>query len=96
MPDYLILMHSDTNGPQTCWPDYLAKLRETGRFQGGSSIGEGKTVRRLGTPLPLGSTIVGFLRVEADDIMAAEAMLIGNPVYEAGGTCEIRLLPEGE
>lgn len=96
MPDYLILMHNDATGPAEGWPGYLAKLRATGRFQGGSAIGVGEAVRWSGTPLPVSSTISGFIRVSADDFAGAEAMLAGNPVYEAGGTCEIRLLPEGE
>jgi hypothetical protein len=96
MPDYLILMHRDVEGAEAGWPGYLAKLGATGRFQGGSSIGAGASFRKSGTPLPVSDSIVGFLRVEADDLAGAEAMLAGNPVYEAGGTCEIRLLPEGE
>ncbi len=96
MPDYLILMHSDATGPELDWPGYLVKLTATGRFKGGSAIGDGATFRRSGAPLPASDTIVGFICVEADDLTAAEAMLLGNPVFEAGGTCEIRLLPKDE
>jgi hypothetical protein len=94
MADYIFLMHSDVQAPEEGWPDYLDKLSATGRFRGGSSIGPG-VVRRRG--LPPGSvteSLVGFIRVEADDLAGAEALLAGNPVYEAGGTVEIRLLPE--
>lgn len=96
MPDYLILMHNDAAGPETGWSGYLAKLRATGRFQGGSSMGQGASFRKGGAPLPVSDTIAGFIRVEADDLAGAKALLEGNPVFEAGGTCEIRLLPEGE
>ena len=35
----------------------------------------------------------GFIRVRAADIEAARHFLAGNPVYEGGGTVEIRELP---
>ena len=38
--------------------------------------------------------LTGFIRLRVEHIAAAEAFLIGNPVYEAGGTVEIRELPQ--
>lgn len=96
MPDYLILMHGDATGPERDWPGYLGKLSAIGKFKGGSAIGDGASFRKTGEALQLSDTIVGFIRVEADDLSGAHAMLTGNPVFEAGGTCEIRLLPEEE
>ena len=47
MPDYLFLMHNDAVDPvdQALWHPYLARLQETGVFQGGSEIGVGVCVR---------------------------------------------------
>jgi len=94
MADHLFLMHSDVQAPEEGWPDYLNRLAATGRFRGGSSIGPGVVKRRGLAPGPVTESLVGFIRVEADNLAGAEAMLAGNPVYEAGGTVEIRLLPE--
>jgi len=93
MPDYILLMRGDLTGAEEGWPAYLAGLRATGRFRGGSTIGPGSAHRRGELPRPLGDEIVGFVRVEAVDLAEAEMMLAGNPVYEAGGTVEVRLLP---
>lgn len=35
----------------------------------------------------------GFIRVRATNLEEVKALLTGNPVYEAGGTVEIRELP---
>jgi hypothetical protein len=35
-----------------------------------------------------------YIRIEAANLAEAEALLDGNPVYEAGGTVEIRRLPQ--
>jgi hypothetical protein len=45
-------------------------------------------------PRPLSGQLAGFVRVSATDLADAATCLEGNPVYEAGGTIEIRLLPE--
>jgi hypothetical protein len=95
MPDYLFLMHDDApDGADEEWDAYLARLRATGRFQGGSAIGDGVCVRRSG-PIPaIAGNITGFIRISAENLADARAMLAGNPVYEAGGTVEIRELPQ--
>jgi hypothetical protein len=38
----------------------------------------------------------GYIRVAAQNLEAAQALVIGNPVYEAGGTVEIRELPRDD
>ncbi len=40
--------------------------------------------------------ISGFIRIEADDLEHATRLLAGIPVYEAGGTVEIRELPRDD
>ena len=96
MADYIFLMHDDAAGGTSLdWEPYLSKLRETGVFQGGSEIGEGACFRKAGAAPDPTAHIGGFIRVTASDLDAAKRLLAGNPVYEAGGTVEIRELPSG-
>ena len=98
MDDYLLLMHDDATDPAIAgdpgrWGAYLARLRADPGFDGGSSIGPGSCERQGGAPRPLSASLDGFLRVRADSLDDARRFLPGNPVYEGGGTVEIRLLP---
>lgn len=96
MPDFIFLMHDDyPGGAGLDWDPYLTRLREAGVFQGGSAIGEGACVRKAGaTPDPT-AHISGFVRVSAADFAHAQSLVVGCPVYEAGGTVEVRELPRG-
>lgn len=96
MADYILLMHDDAaGGAGLDWERYLSRLREAGVFQGGSAIGDGQCERKSGaTPAPT-AHITGFIRVTAADMAHARLLLTGNPVFEAGGTVEIRELPTG-
>jgi hypothetical protein len=95
MADFLLLTHGDGGSESDeAWGRYLAGLRATGKFQGGSSIGAGACFRRTGAPAPLSAQLTGYLKVEADSLEAAQAFLHGNPAYEAGATVEIRELPQ--
>lgn len=93
MNEYLLLMHDDAprDEDMDAWGPYLAMLRATGRFDGGSSIGSGKLVGETADRSAL-SPVVGLLRVRAESFEAARVMLDGNPVLLAGGTVEIRVL----
>ncbi|RAI59257.1 YciI family protein [Roseicella frigidaeris] len=97
MPDYLFLMHDDAppgaTGGDGDWAAYIGRLQAAGRFQGGSAIGTGLCVRRAGAVPPITARLSGFIRVTAEDLEAARRLLAGNPVFEAGGTVEIRELP---
>lgn len=89
-------MHDDTavvEDPEG-WGAYLSGLRRSGQFDGGSSIGAGAGHRKDGAPAPFSEHLVGYLIVHAVDLDAARTFLDGNPVYEAGGTVEIRELVE--
>lgn len=92
MKEYLLLMHGDAPDRAADWEPYLADLRRRGVFRGGSSIAAGTSHRRSGPPAPA-SPITGFIRIEVETYEDAEACLAGNPVYEAGGTVELRFLP---
>ena len=96
MPSCLVLMHADTTSPvdETAWTSYIARLAATGRFMGGSAIGNGVCLRRSGPVPDVSAQLTGFIRIEAEDIDAARRMMDGNPIYEAGGTVEIRALPK--
>lgn len=53
-------------------------------------------MRKEGSAPEITHYLGGYLRVRAASLEAAEALLAGNPVYEAGGTVEIRELPKDE
>jgi hypothetical protein len=37
----------------------------------------------------------GYVRIQAESLSHAKTLVQGNPVFEAGGTVEIRELPRG-
>ena len=91
MADYIFLMHSgDTAGD---WGPYIEGLAARGAMRGGSAMGGGICARKSGDVPPITAHIGGYIKVEADSLDAAKALLPGNPVYEAGGVVEIRELP---
>lgn len=98
MKDFILLMHNDPATPALArdpraWERYLEAVRRTGHFLGGSSIGEGACFARAGTVKDVTAHIVGYLRVRALSLDDARKFLLDNPVYEGGGTVEIRELP---
>jgi hypothetical protein len=96
MNEFIMLMHQDApdavaaDDPKR-WEDYIAQLRSTGDFDGGSSIGPGERFRKDKSIAP-GGVLGGYIRVRATSLDSAKRFLSGNPVYEAGGTVEIREL----
>ena len=93
MPEYIFLMHDDASGGENDWEPYLKQLRDSGHFEGGSAIGDGVCVRKIGEAPPLTVHLTGYVRVNARNLDHAKSMLVGNPHFEAGGTVEIRELP---
>ncbi len=95
MRDYMLLMDDDLSGAPTTesWASYFAKLRESGAFQGGSSIGPGEVLRKAAGALGLTHHLTGYIRIRAENLNAARALVEGNPMYECGGSVEIRELP---
>jgi hypothetical protein len=94
MAEYLLLMHDDAIGDEDAWEPYLRGLRQRGCFEGGSEIGGGVCVRKDGTTPALTLRLTGYIRVRADSLDEAKSLLTGNPVFEAGGTVEVRELPQ--
>jgi hypothetical protein len=93
MGDYIFLMHNDAVADEEEWEPYIRGLQQRGCFQGGSAIGDGTCVRKAGVPASSSAHLAGFIRVSADSLEQAKSLLSGNPVFEAGGTVEIRELP---
>lgn len=96
--EYILLMHQDAANPALAsdpdlWAHYFAQLRNSDKFDGGSSIGQGERVRKGQLSQPGDTNLSGFIRVRAANLDEAKSLLVGNPVYEAGGTVEIRELP---
>lgn len=97
MAEFLFLMHALPDGvAEGDWSPWLDKLERSGHLRGGSEIGGGKACCKHGKPNALTHHINGFVRIEAKDMKEAEMLLAGNPVFEAGGTIEIRDLPFSE
>jgi hypothetical protein len=95
--DFILFMHRDpVEEPRAeMWTPYLASLRERGVFEGGSVIGTGRVFRKQGTPDSQSDRLVGYIRVQAENLTEACELLAGNPVFECGGSVEIRELPRG-
>lgn len=98
MNDYILLMHKDATDPvaandSAAWQNYFRLLQASGLFDGGSAIGEGLAFRKTGQPGVSGEHLSGYIRLRATSLEQAHSLLAGNPVYEAGGTVEVRELP---
>jgi hypothetical protein len=98
MNDYIFFMHNDARDiaddeNDQNWEPYLAKLRASGNFSGGSAIGDGACFRKNGPPPEITAHISGYIVVKAASLSEAKKLLAGNPVYEARGTVEVRELP---
>jgi hypothetical protein len=93
MADFIFLMHEAEPADPAAWEAYIGRLNEMGVLRGGSAIGRGFCLKKDGQAPPISSHIVGYVRVEVDDMRAAQGLLAGNPVYEAGGVIEVRELP---
>ena len=96
MAEYLLLMHDDATVEATAWEGYIRELVLSGVFRGGSAIGDGVCARKDKGERPMTPHLSGFMRIEAESLEQARAVLAGNPVYEAGGTVEIRELPRSD
>ena len=91
------MMHSDAPDQEHAesvdkWQRYIELLRASGSFEGGSSMGDGALYKKGLTAVRVNGGISGFLRVRASGLEEASRFLDGNPVFEAGGTVEVRAL----
>ncbi len=97
MSEFIMLMHDDAIDRTTdeMWSAYFTFLRERKAFEGGSAIGKGDAFRKQAPAGKVSQHITGYIRVQATSLEAARELLPGNPVFECGGTVEIRELPRG-
>jgi hypothetical protein len=96
MNDYMVLMHDhalESERKRAPSEEYFKKRQASGQFVGGSSIGHGECVAKSRQTRSFSAQLTGYIRVRAESLQAAKKFLEGNPVYEAGGTVEIRELP---
>ena len=98
MPDYILLMRNDAPAPVSVegWGPYIAGLQRAGAFEGGSAVGPGICVRKTGAVPAITAHLGGYMRITAANLEAARSLVAGNPVFDAGGTVEIRELPRTE
>lgn len=90
MANFVMLMNeSDDSGD---WDAYIEKLLATGKFRGGSSLGQGVCVQRGQADTQC--QVTGMIRLEADSLDEVKALLEGNPAFEAGYS--VQLLEEIE
>ena len=93
MAEYIFLMHDDAEADANAWQPYIGELQRRGCFEGGSAIGNGIGVRKSGASSAIMAHLTGYIRVNAENLEQAKSLLAGNPLFEAGGTVEIRELP---
>jgi hypothetical protein len=101
MKDFILFMYDDATDPVAAnegarWETYFSSLHASGQFDGGSSIGLGTRFRKNCPDQESGMGMSGFIRLRAEDLAHAKVFLAGNPIYQAGGTVEIRELPRDE
>lgn len=103
MSEYILLMYNDAQDHSIVndaenWSRYLDALYASGQFAEISAIGGGLCCKKDEADLGANDKqqdqqqIVGSIRIRAENPLAAKQWLVGNPVYEAGGTVEIRAL----
>ncbi len=100
MNDYLLFMYNDVppdaETDSVHWDDYLDRLKAAGCFQGGSEIAEGVCITKSSssTRPPLSQNLGGYIKILAKNLEHAREFVVGNPVYERGGTVEVVPLPK--
>ena len=92
-------MHSDADDKDTAasanlWEAYIVALRQSGGFDGGSSLADGLLMKKDADAVAVSGGINGFLRVKAAGLAELSRLLTGNPIFEAGGTIEVHELLE--
>jgi hypothetical protein len=92
-PTASFFMHDEALDDEKGWEPYIQRLKRMGCFQSGSALGHGICARKSGEAPSVTAHLTGYIRVNADSLDQAKTMLTGNPLFEAGGTVEIRELP---
>ena len=85
MSEYVLVMLGSASSGD--WDTYIEALVASGKFRGGSSLGNGVSISKGQDDGDC--HITGYMRFSADNIEEVRRLLIGNPVYEAGGRIEL-------
>ena len=85
MAEYMMIMKGPANNGD--WQSYIAGLQKSGKFRGGSILGNGTCVSKNGSNRAC--TVTGFMRFEASDLNQVIELVSDNPNYESGGEIEI-------
>ncbi|MDX2204776.1 MAG: YciI family protein [Hyphomicrobiaceae bacterium] len=95
MAEFIFLMHADSDRADSPaeWEAYLKRLVAEDALRAGSALGNGACLRKSGPVPDTSAHLTGYMKIEARDLAHARELVAGNPVYEAGGTVEIRELP---
>lgn len=88
MPEFMMIMKG-TSGSDSkdSWDSYLNKLQNSGKFRGGSMLGNGQCMNK--TDSSKTCSVTGYMRFEADNIEQVKALISGNPTYENGNDIEV-------
>lgn len=85
MADFVMIMMGTASDGD--WDAYVEKLLGSGRFRGGSSLGNGVALTKGENDGEC--RITGYIRLTSDSIDDAKILVAGNPLYEAGGRVEL-------
>ncbi len=91
---YLVLIQDNTRTEPTDaeWIDFITTARESGMFEGGSTIGERVLLGESGSARST-RHVVGFMRFDTDDRQRLLDLLETHPVVRRGGSIELCELP---
>ena len=96
MANYLYLFKDDVIQPMDmqAWGTFIDHLIERDHFVGGGPLGDGCTRQGNAPNDAITHSIAGYMVVTADSLEQAVAMLDRCPTIVAGGSVEVRLVPE--
>ena len=87
MADFMMVMKG--SGNRQDWAPYIERMIATGKFRGGSGLGNGVVVSKRDDRSDQACVVTGFMRFEAETIGEVRELVQGNPVYDAGGEVEV-------
>ena len=88
----MIMKSLGEGGTSADWEQYIELLSQSGKFRGGSALGNGVCVNADDTTREC--TASGFMKFEAASIDEVLALVAQNPVVKSGGEVEVLELSE--
>ena len=96
MRDFILIMHNDAQSTMdvadATWTSYFENLKKQGAFVAGVEIGDGLCMVKMRPAPPPTAEWSRYIRIRASSMRDAAQLVEGNPVFEAGGTVEVRVL----